>query len=114
MRTPTEKQYRTLINLASGSAGLSWTRRDTRPLLNHGWVTAELRDRYYQWVRITPDGLRAVALAVEKYGLPDFGPSPKTHVKVCCECKRDWRPKCSCGSRTYRHEERAVECGVSS
>lgn len=72
MRTPTEKQYAKLRVLASGSAGLSWLRRDVNPLLFHGWVTAELHDTFYQWVRITPDGLRALALAVERYGLPEM------------------------------------------
>ena len=74
MRTPGERQYRQLLILGSGSAGLSWTRRETKPLLKHGWVTAEDPGDggYFQWVRITPDGLRALALAVEKYGLPDI------------------------------------------
>ena len=70
---PTAKQYRSLRILGSGAAGLSWRKRDTEPLIRWGWVTAKLDGPYYQWVRITPDGLRALALAVEKYGLPDLG-----------------------------------------
>ncbi len=69
---PTEKQYASLRILSSGSAGLSWGRRHTETLLRRGWVTAEWREPFYQWVRITPDGLRALALAVEKYGLPEM------------------------------------------
>lgn len=85
-KVPTEKQYRMLRGLGSGSAGLSWGRRDTEQLLRRGWVTAELHDSYYQWVRITPDGLRALALAVEKYGLPDLGPQPKKGEHYCGKC----------------------------
>lgn len=72
MRVPTEKQFEKLRVLGSGGAGLSWTRRATRPLLNHGWVTAEETDSYFQWVQITPEGLRALAAAVERYGWPQF------------------------------------------
>jgi hypothetical protein len=83
---PTEKQYGSLRMLASGSAGLSWRKRETEPFLRRGWVTAELKDGLYQWVRITPDGLRALALAVEEYGLPDLGPKPTTHERYCGKC----------------------------
>jgi hypothetical protein len=72
-KVPTEKQYRLLRFLGSGSAGLAFTRRETEPFLRRGWVTAELKENYYNWVRITPDGLRALADAVEKYGLPEIG-----------------------------------------
>jgi hypothetical protein len=76
-RVPTEKQYRTLRVLGSGSAGLSFRKRQTEQLLRHGWVTAEWVPPYYQWVRITPDGLRALAGAVERYGLPELRPAEK-------------------------------------
>ena len=85
-RVPTEKQYRTLVALGDGSAGLSRGKRDTDPLLRRGWVTAEWRPPYYQWVRITPEGLRALATAVERYGLPEMGPKPKTTRRVCSDC----------------------------
>jgi hypothetical protein len=98
-RVPTEKQHDMLLMLASGSAGLSWGRRDTEQLLRRGWVTAELRDRYYQWVRITPDGLRALAESVQQRGLPDLGPKPQTHRRVCADC----------GSTSYRTEAVDVE-----
>jgi hypothetical protein len=86
MRVPTERQYERLLNLGSGAAGLSCNKRDTEPLLRHGWVTAEWRPPFYQWVRITPDGLRALAEAVERYGLPDLGPNPTVPRRVCADC----------------------------
>lgn len=96
VRVPTEKQYELLRILASGSAGLSWRKRHAGPLLRRGWCSAELCNGLYQWVRITPDGLRALASAVEKFGLPDLGPKPQTHVRVCANC----------GSGRYRFEIR--------
>jgi len=86
MRTPTEKQYQALRNLASGAAGLSWGKRNTEMFLNRGWVTAEWRPPNYQWVRITPDGMRALADAVEQYGLPDLGPKPQKWQSYCAKC----------------------------
>ena len=98
MSVPTAKQYDQLRILGGGSAGLSWNRRTVEPLLRRGWVTAELHDGLYHWVRITPDGLHALAAAVERYGLPDLGPKPVTHVRVCANC----------GGTKYRIEEREV------
>ncbi len=98
-RAPTEKQYGRLLNLGSGNAGLSWKKRDVEPLLRRGWVTAEWREPYYQMVRITPDGLRALAVAVETYGLPDIGPRPTTVRRLCADC----------GSGRYRFEEVEVD-----
>lgn len=86
MRTPTEKQYGILRMLGSGSAGLSFRKRETEALLRHGWVTADWRPPYYQFVRIAPDGLRALALAVERFGLPDLGSKPMTSRRVCSDC----------------------------
>lgn len=85
-RTPTERQYHTLLPLASGNAGLSRRKHDINPLLRHGWVTADWDGLFFQMVRITPDGLRAVAAAVEKYGLPDLGPRAITPRRVCADC----------------------------
>ena len=69
--TPTEKQYATLRILGSGNALICGTRRETEPLIRRGWVTFRTFDTHgYKWVRITPDGLRALAIAVERYGLP--------------------------------------------
>lgn len=75
MTTPTEKQYRLLLCLGNGCALVIGRRRETTPLLRRGWVTADDRGDHFAWVRITPEGLRALALAVEKYGLPAMGPS---------------------------------------
>ncbi len=83
---PTEKQYRVLLNLGGGAAGLSWTKRQTEAFLRRGWVAAEWKEPFYQWVRITPDGLRALALAVEKFGLPEIGPKPRTRELFCDKC----------------------------
>jgi hypothetical protein len=94
MKAPTERQYDSLLTLGSGSAGLSWRKRETEQLLRRGWATAELTPPYYQWVRITAEGLRALAVAVERYGLPDLKPQEKTHRRVCA----------ACGSTTYRYE----------
>jgi hypothetical protein len=67
--------------LGRGDAIVVGKRRETEMYLRRGWVTADPpqgeSDRYYGWVRITADGLRALALAVEKYGLPDLFP-PKS------------------------------------
>lgn len=97
VRTPTRNQYDKMLPLASGSAGLSRTKGQTDPLLHHGWVTAEWRPPYYQFVRLTPDGYRALALAVEKFGLPGLAPSSEPSVlrRVCGDC----------GSGTYRYVE---------
>jgi hypothetical protein len=31
------------------------------------------------------------------------------YVQVCVECRREWKPKCRCGSSTYSYENREVE-----
>lgn len=105
---PTEKQYGVLLMLGSGSALLTGTKRTVEPLVRRGWVTA---GHGYSWVRITPDGLRALAAGAEKYGLPEFTKAT-IHPKVCSECGQDWRPKCRCGSRMYRFEAREVEAAA--
>lgn len=105
MRCPTEPQYRMLVMLASGSALLTGTKRKVEPLLRRGWVTA---DHDYAWVRITADGLRACALGVEKFGLPEMR-AGTARRQVCSDCGRGWSPKCRCGSSTSRYEYREVE-----
>lgn len=87
--TPTEKQYRYLLSLGCGSAIIVGAKRETEMYLRRGWVTAEWREEKqypYAWIRITPEGLRALAAAVEKYGLPDLGPKPQTERRVCADC----------------------------
>jgi hypothetical protein len=98
-RVPTEKQYATLLALGGGSAGLSWGKRHTEPLLRRGWITAEWKPPYYQWVRITPDGLHALASAVEKHGLPDLSPQHTVTQRVCADC----------GSKSYRYKSVTAE-----
>ena len=67
------KQYATLRILGSGNAIICGTRRETEPLIRRGWVSFRTFDKHgYSFVRITPDGLRALALAVERYGLPEL------------------------------------------
>ena len=74
MRTPTRKQYHRLLILADGSACVAGLKRQWAALGRHGWVSwRDETDGHLAWVRITPDGLRALALAVEKYGLPEIG-----------------------------------------
>ncbi len=78
-RLPTENQYHYLLRLGSGSALVVGKKRETEMYLSRGWVTAKHGSgpSYpYSWIRITPDGLRALALAVEKYGLPQFDSQP--------------------------------------
>ena len=89
-KCPTEKQYAYLRTLGGGSAIIIGTKRETEMYLRRGWVTAELRDekKYpYAWIRITSDGLRALAEGVEKYGLPEIGPKPQKWQSFCRKCE---------------------------
>ncbi len=106
-RVPTQKQFGLLLRIGSGNAWLSAGKRDTEALLRRGWVTAEWKPPYYQWVRITADGLRALGDGVDKYGLPEMTHGHRTQ-KVCVECEREWRPKCRCGSRMFRYQTEEV------
>ena len=109
MRTPTPRQFDRLRPLSLTNACLSWSKRDAEPLLKHGWITADYDGAYYQWVRITPDGLRALALAVERYGMPEMLLGSRS-VRVCVECERDWEAKCRhCDSRLSRFKVEEVE-----
>lgn len=107
MRTPTEKQHRLLLNLGNGAAWISANKRECEPLLQHGWVTTTHPAPGF--VRITPEGLRALAASVERYGLPDLT-GAKRYERICSECERPWKPrcKCGCGSWRYRVEELVV------
>jgi hypothetical protein len=95
MRTPTEKQYGLLLMLGSGNAWITASEngRDYKSLQRHGWVDG------FPMVRITPDGLQALAVAVETYGLPDLGPKLKMRQRVCSKC----------GGRSWRYEITEVE-----
>lgn len=84
MRVPTPKQMACLAALPLGTAVINPRRCDWRPLLNHGWVEPlserEAANHGYAYdgtnsnltpLRITPDGLRALADAIEKHGQPE-------------------------------------------
>ena len=75
MRIPTKRQYERLrvwgvcTWLPAGRKG------DHGPLIRNGWLEQDPEaqsDDPYTWLRITPDGLRAVAAAIEKHGRPDL------------------------------------------
>lgn len=75
MRGPTEGQYRKLRSLGSGAAVVCQRRREWEPLLRRGWVEQEpetsLQDNGFPaFLRITPNGTRALADGIERYGLP--------------------------------------------
>ncbi len=67
---PTEKQYRRLLTLGSGWAGVGWSAPLILPLLGRVWIEPD--NGSDGLVRVTPAGLRALAAAVERYGLPEL------------------------------------------
>jgi len=85
VRVPTPKQMALLAELPVGTAVMNPRRHDFRPLFNHGWVeevwetlgeygtayNPSAGNRYLPPLRITADGLRALADAIEKHGQPD-------------------------------------------
>lgn len=76
MTSPTEKQFRQLLVLADGAMALAPGRRDWSPLLRRGWVAPVKDDdggRFLPPLRITAEGLRALAAGVERFGLPEIG-----------------------------------------
>jgi hypothetical protein len=80
LKVPTEKQFEQLGILGSGAMALAPGRRDWKPLLRRGWVQPEAEDDgngYLPPLRITADGLRALADAVDRYGWPDIREKPK-------------------------------------
>lgn len=85
MRTPTPKQMNLLATIPVGTAVMNPHRRDFRPLLNHEWVKPvwigsaphdhgwnfDGTNPYLPPLRITADGLRALADAIERHGQPE-------------------------------------------
>lgn len=84
MRIPTPKQAALLAAIPVGTAVLTPRRHDWRPLMNHGWVEPvsarehanngnayDGTNHYLAPLRITPDGLRALADSIEKHGQPE-------------------------------------------
>ena len=94
-RVPTKNQMARLALLPVGPCVLHPRRNDWRPLLNHGWVEAvwpkewemvgSAYDGLHQYLpslRISSDGLRALADAVEKHGQPEIPARPRTQVEA--------------------------------
>lgn len=85
MRTPTPKQMALLAEIPVGTAVINPRRNQWRRLLNHGWVEAVwpkawqntglayggAGDSFLPSLRITADGLRALAAAIDKHGQPE-------------------------------------------
>jgi hypothetical protein len=70
-RPLTEKQFRRLLVFANGAMLCSGgNQRDFKPLLDRGLVVGELGAQgcYVNGVTITPEGLRALADGLERYG----------------------------------------------
>lgn len=78
-RVPTHHQYCILRALGSGGFLVAGKKREVEPLLRRGWVVSRPG---WAWVQITPDGLRALADAAEKYGLPELPPQKPRPVGV--------------------------------
>jgi hypothetical protein len=94
MRVPTPKQMSKLAALPVGTAVVNPRRHDWRPLYNHGWVEAAFEgdwadhsfaydglEQYLPALRITADGLRALADALDKHGQPEMV-EPQTQVEA--------------------------------
>jgi len=99
-RIPTRNQMAKLAHLPVGTAVINPRRHDWRPLLNHGWVEAafstdwenhslayEPGGQYLPALRITADGLRALADAVDQHGQPPMD-EPRTQVEAMAEYDR--------------------------
>lgn len=105
MRRPTVKQADRLWALGNGSIVLTPRRADWAPLLRNGWV--ERADQHITPrggllppLRITADGLRVLAAAVERDGLPDLNPKAQTRPRRVCA---------DCGGSSYRFESTTAE-----
>jgi hypothetical protein len=73
--TPTPQQARKLQLLGGSTIVLAPGRREWGPLLRRGWVEPTYEDqgnRFLPPLRITPDGLRALAAAMERW--PELTP----------------------------------------
>jgi hypothetical protein len=93
MRVPTVKQAARLSCLSPGTMVVNPRRNDWRPLLNHGWVEPSQRgadnhgfnfdgtNPYLPPLRITADGLRALADSIDKHGQPEI-PERQTLVEA--------------------------------
>lgn len=82
MRVPTIKQAARLRVLGSGLIVVTPRRSDWGPLLRHGWVERahpglSPSGGFLPPLRITPDGHRALAAALERDGHPAWPKGPK-------------------------------------
>lgn len=75
-RMPTDKQHAKLCALGVNYIVLAPRRGEWGPLLRRGWVEPIREDnpdkRYLPPLRLTPDGMRAIAAYIDKYGQPDW------------------------------------------
>lgn len=81
MTVPTKKQYELLRILGNGCIALAPGYREWQALVNRGWVrpawtddlgvTTRGRLKFWPPLRITVDGLHALAAAVDRYGWPE-------------------------------------------
>lgn len=98
---PTPNQVGKLRILGSGAMVIAPGRRDWSPLLRRGWVQAEKEDDgtrgFLPPLRITPEGLRALADALERDGHPELTGRPMqvseppyvTEIKAKLEAARE-------------------------
>lgn len=68
MRPLTEQQFRRLAKLGNGAMLVSGNKRDWESLYKRGLIEGEIDARWLQGVTITPEGLRALADGLERYG----------------------------------------------
>ncbi len=83
-KTPTKKQF-DLLRRILGVIVLTPGYREWQAAVNHGWVEAawnyplgpKVNGRHKSWppLRLTPDGLRAIAAGIEAYGVEDPDPA---------------------------------------
>lgn len=82
-RVPGVKQYERLQTWARVGQWLVVGREaDHGPLIRNGWLEQDpdcKDDNPLTFLRITPDGLRAVAAAIEKHGRPSFDDIARRH-----------------------------------
>lgn len=124
MKPPTEKQYRALRILGPGRILLTAREREHGSLLRRGWLEPAWPDRefagkYLPPLRITSDGMRALADGMDLYGQEEAEVTKEALANRLCSCIRGERPRPSAGCQVHgadeverRREEAAVrlEC----
>lgn len=110
------KQYR-LLRTFGGTNCILITpgKREFGPLLRRGWVEPawperDLDDsRFLPPLRLTADGLRALADAVDAHGQPSPEPDDGMLAMRGCRCERGEMPSTSCPVHSDAAEERRRE-----